>query len=202
MNMFSFTIIKIVVITLLILKVISFGILTQKTVAEGEEQLQNSVVKKVKTSATTEQILMGKGFIQPESSEKPLRIIIPRIHLDVPIVESLVVDGSWVVSENSANHGLGSAYPGQKGNMVIFAHARENLFLPLRDILPSDEIYVLTDKSWYIYKVAYITYVFPEQTEVINPTKEEQLTLFTCSGFDDEKRLIVIGKREKKLVLR
>jgi len=45
--------------------------------------------------------------------------------------------------------------------------------------------------KWYKYKVNKITAVYPNQTEVIMPTKNETLTLYTCTGFYDEKRLIV-----------
>jgi sortase (surface protein transpeptidase) len=33
--------------------------------------------------------------------------------------------------------------------------------------------------------------VYPNQTEVLQTTKKEVLTLYTCTGFTDEKRLIV-----------
>lgn len=155
--------------------------------------------KKVTTLSATEPIHIGKGFVVKQHSEKPLRIIIPRLNIDLPIVEAKVIEDSWEISETAASHGEGSAYPGQKGNVVIFAHARVHLFLPLQDIQEFDEIYVLTDKSWYSYSVSKITEVLPDQVEVIHPTPDEQLTLFTCSGFADEKRLIVVGKREQKM---
>ena len=44
---------------------------------------------------------------------------------------------------------------------------------------------------WYKYKVNKITAVYPNQTQVIMPTKRETLTLYTCTGFYDEKRLII-----------
>lgn len=161
---------------------------------------QNPVEKKhVTTLSSNEPIHIGKGFEIKQHTEKPLRIIIPRLNIDLPIVEAKVYGDSWEVSEDAASHGEGSAYPGQKGNVVIFAHARVHLFLPLQDIQQFDEIYVLTDKSWYSYTVSEKTEVLPDQVEVIHPTQDEQLTLFTCSGFADEKRLIVVGKREQKM---
>jgi LPXTG-site transpeptidase (sortase) family protein len=81
--------------------------------------------------------------------------------------------------------------------MVIFAHAREGLFLNLQHILQGEEVYVLTNKKWYAYTVDEITQVTPEQVEVIAPTTDERITLFTCSGFADEKRLIVVGKKKE-----
>ena len=40
-----------------------------------------------------------------------------------------------------------------------------------------------------------IKLAYPNEVEVIAPTEDETLTLYTCSGFNDEKRLVVVGKR-------
>ena len=106
-----------------------------------------------------------------------------------------VVKGKWEVFEDSAAFGLGSTEPGKAGNTVIFAHARKGLFLPLRDIKNSDKVYVMTKDKWFAYEVKEIREVYPKQIEVIAPTTDETLTLYTCSGFADSKRLIVIAKR-------
>lgn len=108
-----------------------------------------------------------------------------------------MVNGYWEVSETTASHGLGSAYPGQLGNTVIFAHAREGLFLPLRDIRAETVIYVLTNDRWHRYKTTDVKTVASNQVEVIAPTNDETLTLFTCSGFLDSKRLVVVAKPER-----
>lgn len=126
-------------------------------------------------------------------SHSPVRIIIPKLDIDLPVVEAKVVGGYWELSENTASFGLGSAYPGQSGNTVIFAHAREGLFLPLRQVEKDTSVYVLTDDRWHRYKVTETKLVSPKQVEVVSPTENEQLTLFTCSGFLDTKRLIVIA---------
>ena len=53
----------------------------------------------------------------------------------------------------------------------------------------------LSQKDWFTYEVKEIKEVFPNQVEVIAPTPDEPLTLYTCSGYKDQKRLIVISKR-------
>jgi LPXTG-site transpeptidase (sortase) family protein len=121
----------------------------------------------------------------------PVRVIIPSVRIDLPIVPAPVVNGVWKTSAVSASHGLGSANPGENGNTVIFAHARERLFLPLRDVKENDPVYLLTADGWYRYRVESFKLVNPEDVEVIAATKEEVLTLFTCTGFLDSKRLIV-----------
>lgn len=124
----------------------------------------------------------------------PQRIVIPKLAVDLPVVEANIINGFWELSEKTASHGKGSGTPGQRGNIVIFAHAREGMFLPLRDIKQNEVVYILTKSSWHAYRVTGIKTVTPDDIEVIRPTAEETLTLFTCSGFLDTKRLIVTAR--------
>lgn len=126
-----------------------------------------------------------------ETSNNPVRILIPKSEIDLKVVNAKIVNGYWELSENSASYGLGSGHPGEKGNTVIFAHARQGLFYNIKDVKVQDTIYVFTKDKWFKYKVNKITEVFPNQKEVIEPTKNEVLTLYTCTGFYDEKRLII-----------
>lgn len=121
----------------------------------------------------------------------PVRIIIPKNNIDLKVTPSKIVNGYWETSEVSASYGLGSGYPQSKSNTVIFAHAREGLFYNLKDVEMGEIIYVFSKDKWFRYKVNKIKTVLPNQIEVISPTKNEVLTLYTCSGFYDEKRLII-----------
>lgn len=136
------------------------------------------------------QALLGAA----KSSRPPVRIVIPSLAMDLPVVEARVIAGFWELSETSASHGVGSANPGDIGNSVIFAHARTELFGPIRDIKNDATVYVMTNDRWYRYRVVEIKLVDPNAVEVIAPTADETLTLYTCSGFLDTKRLIVIAK--------
>lgn len=143
----------------------------------------------------------GTLLIEPLNKEKaknpPIRILIPSIGIDLPVKEAKIVGGYWELFEDSAGFGLGSAYPEDEGgNVVIFAHARENLFAPLKKAKIGQTVYVVTKTSWFTYKTTEIKEATPKQTEVIASTKEPVLTLYTCSGFADSKRLIVIAKKE------
>src|SRR5436190_15287236 len=46
-------------------------------------------------------------------TDLPSQIVIPTAKINVKITESEIKDGYWEVSENTANHGIGSAYPGE-----------------------------------------------------------------------------------------
>lgn len=138
-----------------------------------------------------------QGFSETEGEEKdlPLQISIPELFIDLTVKRAEVIDGYWEVFEGSAGWGSGSGFPGEKGNQVIFAHARDGLFLPLLYVEKGMEINVSTKAETYVYEVMEIKEVYPNQLEVIQPTSEEVLTLYTCSGFQDKKRLIVTAKR-------
>ena len=152
------------------------------------------------TSFANEPVSVDKKFLEPTTKPKqpkspPIRIFISSLDIDLAVKEAKIVNGFWEVFPDSAGFGLGSAYPEDTGNSVIFAHARKGLFLPLKDIKQGETILVLTKDKWYSYTVAEIKEVLPSATEVIAPTSDSVLTLYTCSGYADSKRFIVTAKK-------
>ena len=121
----------------------------------------------------------------------PIKVILPKQDIDLSVIPANVVDGYWETSDATASYGLGSGTPGTKSNTVIFAHAREGLFYNLKDVKKGDIVYVFTKNKWFKYKATKITAVYPDQIAVIAPTKTEELTLYTCTGYADSQRLIV-----------
>ena len=121
----------------------------------------------------------------------PVRIVITDLDIDLEVIKSNIVEGYWEVPEDTAAWGDGSGYPGSDGNQVIFAHAKEGLFLNLQDATEGMRIYVLTNDNWHEYYVDGLKEVYPNQVEVVAPTDFERLTLYTCSGYKDSKRLII-----------
>ncbi|MBI2617191.1 sortase [Candidatus Gottesmanbacteria bacterium] len=148
------------------------------------------------TTFAQEPVKIDENLLRVDTSKKvtkspPTRLVIPDLSIDVQVREAKVIKGYWEVFADSAGFGLGSSYPQDIGNQVIFAHARAGLFLPLKQAKIGQKIYVFTKDSWYGYFVKDIKEVLPTQVEVIAPTKESILTLYTCSGFADKKRLII-----------
>lgn len=124
----------------------------------------------------------------------PVRVLIPSVSIDLPVKTAHVKNGYWEVFKDNAGWGEGSGIPGEKGNVVIFAHAKKEMFAPLRDIKKDAEVLVFTKEKWFSYKVESIRQVYPNNTAVIAQTDDETITLYTCSGFGDAKRLIVSAK--------
>lgn len=164
----------------------------------SNKSIDNSTVSEI-NSFSTEPVVVDKALLEKTDTERkdkfpPQRIIISSLDIDLSVRQAKVVNGYWEVFDDLAGFGLGSSYPGEIGNQVIFAHGRKGLFLPLKKAELGQKIMILTKEKWYEYEIKEIKEVLPSQTETIAPTKEETLTLYTCSGFSDSKRLIVIAK--------
>lgn len=144
---------------------------------------------------TTEPVKVDlNNFNSLSSYDLPQRITIPDLGIDLPVKLSPIQNGYWTVWEDMAGFGEGSASPGTVGNTVIFAHARKGLFGDLKKALKNMPITVSTPSSTYTYFITDIKTVLPHEIEVIAPTDDQTLTLYTCSGFLDKKRLIVTAK--------
>lgn len=121
----------------------------------------------------------------------PVSIHIPGT-LSLPIVESGKIHGVWIISNTSANHVQQSAVPGESGNIIIYAHNTYALFGPLQTVKIGDRIQIRTkDTVMHQYTVTLVHEVDVDNTFSLQPTQSEVLTLYTCSGFLDSKRLIV-----------
>lgn len=164
-----------------------------------DNSLQNNIIIAGEvTSFSQEPVSVDKKLLQANDKQKdklpPVRIIIASVNIDLPVKEARVVNGYWEVFPDRAGFGLGSTYPGEIGNQVIFAHARTGLFLPLKKVKIKDKIIVASKTKLFTYQVTVIKEVNPDNTDIIGMTDEKTLTLYTCTGFSDSKRLIVVAK--------
>lgn len=115
--------------------------------------------------------------------------------IDTSITEQLFNNENWTISDTEASYLSQSAKPGEKGNIIIYGHNKRSIMGNIR-ALKGNEIIILTTKDGSIhqYKIEKLIEVNPDQTEYLEPTQEETLTLYTCSGFLDSKRFIVQAK--------
>jgi sortase A len=94
-----------------------------------------------------------------------------------------VVEGvNRLILRRSVGHIPGTALPGQPGNVGISGH-RDTFFRPLRNIRRDDVITLTTLLGEYRYRVVSTKVVSPSDVEVLDPGKNEILTLVTCYPF-------------------
>ena len=129
---------------------------------------------------------------QHESSDAAMRLIIPSIKVDLPIYEGLVQGRKWKTSTSGVSHLVTSPLPSSQGNSIIYGHNWSSLLGPLEKIKIGDSITIfLQSGKTAQYRVEYITIVTPQETQILNPTQDTRLTLYTCIGYLDRKRLVV-----------
>ncbi len=82
----------------------------------------------------------------------------------------------------AVGHIPGTALPGQPGNVAIAGH-RDTFFRALRNVRQDDEITLMTLEGSYRYRVDSIKVVGPEDTQVLDNSGGDILTLVTCYPF-------------------
>ncbi|OGD88239.1 hypothetical protein A3J17_01575 [Candidatus Curtissbacteria bacterium RIFCSPLOWO2_02_FULL_40_11] len=141
------------------------------------------------------QILSDQKNSQEQLGVKPLKIFIPSIDRTLDISDGYVVDNRWTVSETGVSHLTTSAVPGNRGNAVLYGHNRDEVLGKLWKAQNNDLVYViLSDGSITKYQIFERREVEPSQVEILNNVGDSRLTIYTCSGFLDSARFVIVGK--------
>lgn len=129
--------------------------------------------------------------IPSPSPEQARRIQIPAINVDAPIVMG---DG-WEQLKQGVGQHIGSANPGEVGNLVLSAHNDifGQIFRNLDQLTTGDEITVYTNVRSYTYIINKDTQIVePTFLQVIEPTDTPTLTLISCYPYlVNDKRIVV-----------
>jgi len=125
--------------------------------------------------------------------EQEIRIRIPSLSVDAPVVQG---DGWEQLKKGVAQH-IGSADPGQDGNVVLSAHndVYGELFRYLDKLVPGDQVILYTQQRQYVYIVTQTLLVAPTQVEVMASTADPTVTLVSCYPYlVDKQRIVVFAK--------
>ncbi len=137
---------------------------------------------------------MGPVEIPTPGPEQARSIHIPRIwNSTAPVVQG---DG-WEQLKKGVGQHIGSANPGETGNLVLSAHNDifGELFRHLDRLQPGDEIIVSTASREYVYRVTGMRVVEPTEVGVMEPTDQATATLISCYPYlVDNKRIVVFAE--------
>lgn len=124
----------------------------------------------------------------------PTHITIQKVGISLPIVQTTIQNNTWSIAGEGASHLSESANPGQKGPIIMYAHNTRDRFGPIR-WLNTGEIITVTsaDKKIHSYKIIDRIKTSPKELSVFFARKTETLYLFTCDGFADLDRYIVVA---------
>ncbi len=125
--------------------------------------------------------------------EQAIRIEIPALKIDAPVVQG---DG-WEQLKKGVGQHIGSADPGQAGNVVLSAHddVYGELFRDLDKLSPGAQVMLYTQQRQYTYIVDRTEIVEPTAVEVMASTGAPTVTLISCYPYLVDKQRIVVFAR-------
>jgi sortase A len=143
------------------------------------------------------QIPAEAASTQQPKAEKliPEKIIIPSAGIHANIKSAYVNRNDWVLYKNYVSYLESSAGLGEYGNTVLYAHNTRELFANLKNVAPNDKILIESDGKTFSYIVNETKVVEPTQLDIVFPSDSERVTLFTCTDFTYEDRVVVVAKR-------
>lgn len=140
-----------------------------------------------------EQKLQSPGAIKPE----PSFLYIPKLSRTLRVSEGTAVNNRWTISPTGVSYLATSAVPGS-GNSVIYGHNLANVLGDLYLVEGGDPIYVILSTGGIVkYQVFEEKEVTPQSIEILEPSSDSRLTVYTCSGFLDTARFVVVAKQTK-----
>jgi len=141
-----------------------------------------------------------QGYIKSDgvaitNPDQPQAIIIPKSKIDLPVQATRIENKKWPTSEIGVSYLENSGKFGFSGNHVFYGHNWKNLLGNLDKTKVGDEIIIKSSQSkLYTFRVKYVGVVESGDVSILQDTQKERLTLYTCTGFLDSKRLVVIAE--------
>lgn len=142
--------------------------------------------------------LVEQQFTVPVLAATPMpgqavRIRIPAIGVDSSVLQG---DGWEQLKRGVAQH-LGTADPGQDGNVVLSGHndIYGEVFRHLDQLQPGDEVILSTQTQEFTYRVVHTRLVAPTEVSVMDPTREPIVTLISCYPYMiNTERIVVVAE--------
>jgi sortase A len=131
--------------------------------------------------------------IPTAAPDQAIRLQVPALKVDAPIVQG---DG-WEQLKKGVGQNVGSANPGQNGNVILSAHndVYGELFRYLDKLAPGDQVILYTQQRQYVYVVDRTAIVEPTAVEVMASTGSPTVTLISCYPYLVDKQRIVVFAR-------
>lgn len=127
----------------------------------------------------------------------PVEIIIPSLALKLPIIPSSIKNGVWETTNEGVSYLLSSPIPGQAGNSILYGHNFTRLLGKLPQMKPGNEISIIyNDNSQEKFLTQFTSIVSPNQIDILKPSQDKRITVYTCTGFLDSERFVVVAVAE------
>ncbi|KKU03462.1 MAG: Peptidase C60, sortase A and B [Microgenomates group bacterium GW2011_GWC1_47_20] len=127
-------------------------------------------------------------------SSPPAELKIPNAKIDLRLDGGIIENGIWQISAKGGSYLVTGAYPGEGGNIIIYGHNKWNILGRLKTVTKGQAIILVTQEGKeHKYQVENVMVVSPNEIEVVEPRNNEILTIYTCTGFLDRLRFVVVA---------
>ncbi len=131
-------------------------------------------------------------------SALPTKISLPDLEINLPVIAVEIKNNRWPDTLSGVSYLSSSAIPGEVGNSIFYGHDFPRLLGSLYKAKPGQSILVdVSGGARYKYVVEKIINISPNDVSILLPSDQKQLTLYTCTGFLDTRRLAVIAYLQK-----
>lgn len=133
--------------------------------------------------------------VQTNRTSRPVEVSIDKVDIDLPILETVIANNTWQIADDGISHLAQSARPGENGTIILYGHNTNDRFGPIRWLDKGDVVTITTaDTKVYHFVVKQIVTVDPSDTKILTSQKGSTLILYTCTGFADLQRYVLIAK--------
>lgn len=125
---------------------------------------------------------------------QPVAIKIKSINVSLPVFKAKLKGNVWDMTDQGVSYLESTPLPGQKGNSVFYGHDFPALLGNLHNIKIGDTVQIEQSSGKTLdFKVTKIAVVAASDLDIIKNTSDRRLTIYTCTGFLDWQRLVVIA---------
>lgn len=127
--------------------------------------------------------------------DMPSKLVISSRGITQDIYPAEVLAKKWEVNDKGVSFLRSSTLPGEVGNSIMYGHNWTSILGNLKDVKPNDLITISFESGKEKqFIVEYVYEVKPSQIDILAQTDYPRLTIYTCSGFLDSKRLVVTAR--------
>jgi len=130
--------------------------------------------------------------VEHTSNRYPTSISINSISVNLPIISANRDNGKFVTTKDGVTYLADSILPGETGNSVFYGHNWPSLLGNLKKVKRGDIIQLnYSNGQVKSFIVDLITEMPAKDVNIDTNSEQSILTIYTCSGFLDTKRVIV-----------
>ena len=167
----------------------------KSTTTEEKSELPEKIINNAGSGKKTDG---QKANTNPQAGEVVNRLIIPKIGVNAPIIESAdenyaLARGAWRLPKSST--------PEEQGNMIITGHRFKYLppsnltFYLFHKLEEGDITSVVWNGNIYYYRISEKKIISAGDTSILRETDEPTLTMYTCDPiYSTKNRLVITSK--------